>query len=137
MGERERERELEGSTASEANARPPSINASSETPAAQQSIDILFDRSHSQSEWEPVKPPQVLGELLDSRHMLPLFLPSDARMLAATPAKQVVTEYGERASTRPSVNALSASQASSLDGGAMKWRCRSKTVRNVNFETLQ
>ena len=72
MGERERERELEDSMASEA----ASLNASSETFAAQHSIDNLFDRSHSQSEWEPAKAPQVLGELLDSRHMLPLFLPS-------------------------------------------------------------
>ncbi|KAG0708781.1 DIL domain-containing protein [Suillus ampliporus] len=137
MGERERERELEDSTASEANARPSSINTSSETSAAQHSIDILFDRSRSQSEWEPAKPPQVLGELLDSRHMLPLFLPSDPRMLSATPEKRVVPGYGEQECVRPAASARSTSRASTLDGGAMKWRCRSRRVRNVDFETLQ
>ncbi|KAG1757660.1 DIL domain-containing protein [Suillus lakei] len=134
MGERERERELEDSMGSEANA---SLNASSETFAAQHNIDNLFDRSHSQSEWEPAKAPQVLGELLDSRHMLPLFLPSDPRVLSATPEKRVISGYGERAGARPTAHARSTSQASTLDGGAMKWRCRSRRVRNVDFETLQ
>ncbi|KAJ8584704.1 hypothetical protein M405DRAFT_936460 [Rhizopogon salebrosus TDB-379] len=137
MGERERERELDDSIASEANTRPPSVNASSETSAAQNSIDMLFDRSHSQSEWESAKPVQVLGELLDSRHMLPLFLPSDPRMLSATPAKLAVTKYSEQANPRPSANARSSSRASTVDGGAMKWRCRSRNVRNVKFETLR
>jgi hypothetical protein len=137
MGERERERELDDSIASEANTRPPSVNASSETSAAQNSIDMLFDRSHSQSEWESAKPLQVLGELLDSRHMLPLFLPSDPRMLSATPAKLAVTKYSEQANPRPSAGARSSSRASTVDGGAMKWRCRSRNVRNVKFETLR
>ncbi|KAG1864289.1 DIL domain-containing protein [Suillus subalutaceus] len=134
MGERERERELEDGMASEANA---SFNASSETFVAQHSIDNLFDRSHSQSEWEPAKAPQVLGELLDSRHMLPLFLPSDPRVLSATPEKRVFSGYCERAGARTAAHARNASQASTLDGGAMKWRCRSRRVRNVDFETLQ
>ncbi|KAG1862195.1 DIL domain-containing protein [Suillus subluteus] len=134
MGERERERELEDGMASEANA---SFNASSETFAVQHSIDNLFDRSHSQSEWEAAKAPQVLGELLDSRHMLPLFLPSDPRVLSATPEKRVVSGYCERAGARTAAHARNASQASTLDGGAMKWRCRSRRVRNVDFETLQ
>ncbi|KAG1881575.1 DIL domain-containing protein [Suillus tomentosus] len=134
MGERERERELEDSMANEANA---SLNASSETFAAQHGIDDLFDRSHSQSEWEPAKAPQVLGELLDSRHMLPLFLPSDPRVLSATPEKRVVSGYGERAGARTAAHARNTSQASTLDGGPMKWRCRSRRVRNVDFETLQ
>ncbi|KAG1862197.1 hypothetical protein F4604DRAFT_1786425 [Suillus subluteus] len=133
MGERERERELEDGMASEANA---SFNASSETFAVQHSIDNLFDRSHSQSEWEAAKAPQVLGELLDSRHMLPLFLPSDPRVLSATPEKRVVSGYCERAGARTAAHARNASQASTLDGGAMKWRCRSRRVRNVDFETL-
>lgn len=135
MDERDRERELDD--ASEANARPPSVNASSETSAAQNGIDMLFHRSHSQSEWEPAKPPQVLGELLDSRHMLPLFLPSDSRMLSATPAKQTVTGHGDQANARPLADARSSSRASTVDGGPMKWRCRSRSVRNVNFETLR
>lgn len=133
MGERERERELEDSMGSEA----ASLNTSSETFAAQHSIDNLFDRSYSQSEWEPAKAPQVLGELLDSRHMLPLFLPSDPRVLSATPEKRVVSGYGERAGARTAAHARSTSQVSTLDGGAMKWKCRSRRVRNVDFETLQ
>ncbi|KAG2350276.1 hypothetical protein BDR05DRAFT_9958 [Suillus weaverae] len=110
-----------------------------QTFTAQHSIDNLFDRSHSQSEWEPAKAPQVLGELLDSRHMLPLFLPSDPRVLSATPEKRVVSGYGERPGARTAAHARSTSQASTLDGdgGAMKWRCRSRRVRNVDFETLQ
>ncbi|OJA16275.1 hypothetical protein AZE42_00123 [Rhizopogon vesiculosus] len=135
MDERERERELEDGMASEANA--PSINASLETSAAQNSIDMLFDRSRSQSEWESAKPLQVLGELLDSRHMLPLFLPSDPRMLSATPAKQAVTGFGDQENTRPFTNTRSSSRTSTVDGGAMKWRCRSRSVRNVKFETLR
>jgi hypothetical protein len=136
MGDRERERD-EDNMATEADARPPSINASTETSAAQNSIDMLFDRSRSQSEWESAKPPQVLGELLDSRHMLPLFLPSDPRILSATPAKQAVTGYGDQANGQPSTHARSGSQASTVDGGPMKWRCRSRSVRNVKFETLR
>ena len=97
---------------------------------------MLFDRSHSQSEWEPAKPPQVLGELLDSRHMLPLFLPSDPRMLSASPTKQTVAGYSDRANARPLTNARSGSKASTIDGGMMKWRSRSRSVRNVKLETL-
>lgn len=49
----------------------------------QHSIDKLFDTSSDMSDWLPPKPPPVLGELLESRYMLPLVLPSDPQFLCA------------------------------------------------------
>lgn len=49
------------------------------------SIDDLFDGSTQLSEWLPESPPECLGELLDSRFMIPFILPSDPEHLVATP----------------------------------------------------
>src|ERR1700761_8988075 len=49
----------------------------------QHSIDKLFDTSSDMADWLPPKPPPVLGELLESRYMLPLVLPSDPQFLCA------------------------------------------------------
>ena len=49
------------------------------------SIDDLFDGSTQLSEWIPESPPECLGELLDSRFMIPFTLPSDPEHLVATP----------------------------------------------------
>jgi hypothetical protein len=61
----------------------------------QENVDRLFDLDCDRAEWLPPKPPPVLGELLESRHMLPIILPSDSRFLAA-----VSTRHGWEDVTR-------------------------------------
>jgi hypothetical protein len=48
-------------------------------------IDALFDGTTSLSDFVPQSAPESLGELLDSRVMLPFVLPSDDVFLVATP----------------------------------------------------
>lgn len=48
-------------------------------------IDALFDGSVSLSEWMPQTGPEALGELLDSRFMLPFLIPQDTDVLLARP----------------------------------------------------
>src|SRR6266545_1756211 len=67
---------------------------------ANQSIDVLFDRTSNGSSWEPIRPPQALGELLDSRFMIPLLFPSNPRFLAALPAKHARSLGDKRISTQ-------------------------------------
>ncbi|KAJ7630857.1 DIL domain-containing protein [Roridomyces roridus] len=110
----------------------PSIT-SSEGSLGQHGIDMLFERTQEKSSWEPVKPPQVLGELLDSRHMLPLVFPSDPRMLSALPGKLVLPD------DKPPITPMSrsSSRASQASHGAMSWRTRDRTLREVGPGTLQ
>ncbi|KIJ68538.1 hypothetical protein HYDPIDRAFT_173232 [Hydnomerulius pinastri MD-312] len=137
IGERERERERDfddSSVVDQADGvKTPSISTT-ETSAPQHSIDLLFDRTFDKASWEPAKAPQVLGELLDSRYMLPLFLPSDPRMLSAAPVKRYITEYTRRPSTHQ-VDPRSSSSASAT--GSMEWKCRSCRVRNVSIDALR
>ena len=60
-------------------------STSSVVPPIASSIDDLFDGSTQLSEWIPESPPECLGELLDSRFMIPFTLPSDPEHLVATP----------------------------------------------------
>lgn len=118
----------------------PSIStvSSSDTSIAQHNIDLLFDRTQEKSAWEPAKSPQVLGELLDSRYMLPLLLPSDPRMLAASPGKLSSSNTNEkRWSAQLAVDGRSASRASAGNRGAMAWRSKSRKVREIGMEALQ
>jgi hypothetical protein len=48
-------------------------------------IDDLFDGTTALSDFIPQTPPECFGELLDSRYMLPFFLPSETEYLVATP----------------------------------------------------
>lgn len=48
-------------------------------------IEALFDGSVSLAEWMPETGPEALGELLDSRHMLPFLIPQDIEFLLARP----------------------------------------------------
>lgn len=48
-------------------------------------IDALFDGSTHLADWTPESPPECLGELLDSRWMIPFVLPSDPDYLVAMP----------------------------------------------------
>ena len=116
----------------------PTVKASSvsttDTPANPHNVDLLFDRTFDKSVWEPPKAPQVLGELLDSRHMLPLFLPSDPRKLSASPIKTHVPEYARRL-TDCQFDGRGPIQLKSQ--GPMEWICRSQRVRGVSTKTLQ
>lgn len=49
-------------------------------------VDLLFDQDVPLGQYEPPVAPESLGELLDSRYMLPFCLPSEVDLLAATPA---------------------------------------------------
>lgn len=100
----------------------------------QHNVDLLFDRTFDQSSWESAKPPQVLGELLDSRHMLPLFLPSDPRMLSAAPAKQYIVDFTKRTSNhQPEPRTSSRTDMVR----SMGWKRRSHRVREVSIDTLR
>ncbi|KAJ6509454.1 DIL domain-containing protein [Mycena vitilis] len=117
-------------------ASTPSI-ASSDGSAGQQGIDMLFEKTQEKSSWEPVKPPQVLGELLDSRHMLPLVFPSDPRMLSALPGKLIFPDDKPPHTPLPTPDSRSSSRASEGSRGAMPWRSRDRTLRQVGVGTLQ
>ncbi|TFY55227.1 hypothetical protein EVJ58_g8382 [Rhodofomes roseus] len=141
IGERERDRE-EGLSVSPSLHDVPigdgrqSPVPSQETSAAQRNIDALFDRAWEKSSWEPARAPEPLGELLDSRHMLPLLFPSDPKMLGALPANRTTPEEDKRSSSRLSQDS-SASRASFGTRGAMTWRLKTKKLRDVSAITLQ
>ncbi|KAH9846836.1 DIL domain-containing protein [Lenzites betulinus] len=142
LGEREREREGSVSASPSLHEVPIASDASSATSmegtAAQRSIDALFDRAQEKLLWEPAKAPDPLGELLDSRFMLPLLLPSDPRMLGALPTKPPSLDEEKRAGVRLSIDgsSRSASRASFGNRGAMGWRF-SKHLREIGPSTLQ
>ncbi|KAI9060570.1 ankyrin [Trametes sanguinea] len=146
LGEREREREGSVSASPSLHDVPigsdqASSSSSQENAAAQRSVDALFDRTQERLLWEPAKAPDPLGELLDSRYMLPLLLPSDPRMLGALPTKPpgLHLDDDKRASVRMSVDSGSSrseSRASFGSRGAMGWRF-SKQIREIGPGTLQ
>lgn len=98
---------------------------------------MLFERTEF---WEPVRPPQVLGELLDSRYMLPLLFPSDPRMLAALPGKVPLIEQDKverRRGVRVAPDSRSSSRIGNGDRGTMVWRSRNRKLREVGIGALQ
>lgn len=107
-----------------------------ENASAQRSIDTLFDRGQEKSAWEPPSAPDALGELLDSRHMLSVYLPSDPRLLGAVPGKRPFVDDEPRNSDT-TVNGRSVSRASQGTRGAMAWRLQSNKLREVGIRTLQ
>jgi len=102
--------------------------------AAQKSIDNLFSRTSDKSEWTPPKPPAVLGELLDSRHMLPLLLPSDPIHLGALPILPK-EKYLDRHSNNAEYSRPS-SVNSTRSRGCMEWSSRTRKLRVVGTEIL-
>lgn len=133
MVERDRE-----SLMSSEDAAPPSLPSSesiSEGLAAQKSVDMLFDRLQGKSSWEPARPPEALGEFLDSRHMLPLFLPSDPRMLAALPGKLSKTAVEFKPNGK-SLGSDEAAPASVGSRGPLDWTLDGKKVRDVGVGIL-
>ncbi|KAF8807314.1 hypothetical protein BYT27DRAFT_7255935 [Phlegmacium glaucopus] len=141
IGERDRDREgsissLINDTAS-VSSRTPSITASIATFSAQQSIDMLFDRSLDKSTWEPIRPPQALGELLDSRHMLPLLFPSNPRLLAALPGNVIYPGDSKRTSVQSSKSDSDKSSSHANAPEPFSWRSRNRKVREIGIEILQ
>ncbi|KAJ1310241.1 hypothetical protein OPQ81_006983 [Rhizoctonia solani] len=129
-----RDRDWDGSTHSDHEAELPPSDENRIYEEAQQQIDALFDRDRSKSDWHPAAVPEPLGELLDSRHMLPLILPTDPILLAAMPvkharSKQDTTDSEGRPSSR-------ASQASSGATDALAWRTRLSAIRDVRVNLL-
>ncbi|EMD41976.1 hypothetical protein CERSUDRAFT_102361 [Gelatoporia subvermispora B] len=145
MGERDRDREDSVSGSPSMLDTPIvsdhiSITSSQETALAQRSIDALFDRTQEKSLWESAKTPEPLGELLESRHMLPLFLPSDPRMLGALPVRRQEGDYEKRHSIRSSVDlepGRSASRTSFGSRGALAWCFNASKLRSVGPSALQ
>lgn len=131
------ERDRDSLMSSEDDAPPslPSSESISDTLAAQKSVDMLFDRLQGKSSWEPAKPPEALGEFLDSRHMLPLFFPSDPRMLAALPGKLPKT-VGEFEPNDKSSGSGEAAPASVGSRGPVDWTVDGKKVRDVGIGML-
>lgn len=113
-------------------------SVSSDNETAQHHIDMLFDRAHEKSAWEPVKSPAVLGELMDSRYMLPLLFPSDPRLLATSPEKVHSRTEAKRGSFQLAPETgRSASRASAGNRGAMAWKSKARRIRQVPAEVLQ
>lgn len=139
MGERERERaEVDSPMLNDAplsDSTPPS--PSLEESRAQRGIDFLLDRRQEKTSWEPASAPEALGELLDSRHMLPLILPSDPCLLGAVPARIPVTEARTRSDSIALDPTRSSSRASHGITGALGWKLRSRRMREVEIRTLQ
>ncbi|PPQ62739.1 hypothetical protein CVT24_000433 [Panaeolus cyanescens] len=119
------------------NSAAPSI-VSAENAVAQRNIDLLFDNDFDKSAWEPTRPPQALGELLDSRHMLPLHFPSNPRLLAAQPAKK----SRQRDSKRISTQSISSSSSDGLEedeipNSCLAWTSRNRKIRELGVGILQ
>ncbi|WVQ94923.1 hypothetical protein IAU59_002009 [Kwoniella sp. CBS 9459] len=84
-------------------------------------IDALFDGTTSLADFTPQSAPECLGELLDSRYMLPFLLPEDNAYLIATPpfdaayrnllpASPFISDGSRSASRPPSRSSFSSSR---------------------------
>jgi hypothetical protein len=108
---------------------------STETSTIQHNIDLLFDQEQDAASWEPVRPPEVLGEFLDSRYMLPLLLPSDPVMLSAAP-KMPAFWWNEDVTNGIS-DSRCASRASKRSAGSLPWRISTKRLRDTSLSVLR
>lgn len=106
----------------------------------QNNIDLLFDKSPNISEWMPQHPPEVLGELLESRYMLPLTLPSDPRMLAAVPGRRPDPEHTPNLnhSSKKSMNGdiRNASRVRSSHRRVLDWVTKGRRLRHIGADML-
>lgn len=104
----------------------------------QQSVDSLFDKTFDVTLWEPTRPPQALGELLDSRYMLPLLFPTNPRLLAALPGKKLLLDDSKRFSLQSlSSNSDKSTSRGSDTPTSLAWKLRNRKVREVGIGTLQ
>jgi hypothetical protein len=114
---------------------------------AQLQIDSLFDREQHKSDWIGPRAPEVLGELMDSRYMLPLVLPSDPTLLCARPglgggasskhhrkrdSDEIIGRNGRARSISPA-----SSIASGTRGAVLEWRKRGEKVREIDPELVE
>ncbi|KAG8858754.1 hypothetical protein FRB96_004891 [Tulasnella sp. 330] len=98
LARKEREREREGGTPSSGSDEALNGDEESHTSdskmreqdEAQRMIDNLFDYERPKSEWMPPKLPETLGELMNSKYMIPLIFPSDPAMLCACPGLEAL-----------------------------------------------
>ena len=111
--------------------------SSVETVAAQNNVDSLFDRSQSKAAWKPPRPPEVLGELLESRYMLPLLLPSDPRYLSAAYGPPLKPSLGSPKSSKSMemTNGRSRSR-SPRTSSCLEWVSTSRRMRQVKVDLL-
>ena len=106
------------------------VSSASTEGSAAHNIDLLFDQDVVS--WEPVRPPEVLGEFLDSRYMLPFLLPSDPVLLSATP--RMPASWQNESVT----NGIPDSQSASKRGfGSIPWRITTKRLRETSMDILQ
>lgn len=136
MGDRDKDYDDDDSLSSEApdanvsTSRDRSLSINSiEDSLGQYSIDLIFDRVRGRSEWLPQQPPEILGELLESRYMLPLLLPSDPRMLAAVPSRS-----SEQRILKDEIRSASKVQFTST--GVLDWVTKGKKIRSVRVGIL-
>lgn len=131
--------EDEGHVTPDNASQAPSIAKSAfETAAAQAGIDLLFNREVGKTRWEPARPPPVLGELMDSRFMLPLLLPSDPRMLAALPGRIRATRTFERSPLlSPSTSDAGSTHDGVEDDAVLNYVLKSRKLRDIGKETLR
>jgi len=154
MNEREDHEESASSAvvdASDASSRTPSISTMSEQSFAQHSIDLLFSRDSEHDEWTAPRPPEALGELRDSRYMLPLVFPSDPHFLSAVASGEKRPAKRESLLLTPNGNGVggtfafrekvrkerSSSRASSRRKGTMTWKLMGRKLRMTSIETLE
>ena len=136
---RYRDRDRDDSNSSDAHDQSSiherSLSSSSiESSSAQKNIDLLFDRNHDKSKWQPHDPPEALGELLESRYMLPLLLPSDPRLLAAVPGNTLTRNVSNRNEAVDGRHQASSRPRSY--SGAFEWYSRCRQVRKVKVDIL-
>lgn len=127
------------STAADTSGVSSSLSApiSDDITGAQAGIDSLFDRGFDKSQWMPPHPPEALGELLDSRYMLPLIFPSDPKMLASIPERVPPQEKIKRRSLQlDSSQGRSTSRTSFVGRGSMAWKSNTKQLRDITLDLL-
>ncbi|KAG8954438.1 hypothetical protein FRC04_011765 [Tulasnella sp. 424] len=91
--QREQDEELPSSSSEEAVNDAASHGSDSKTrerDEMQRLIDNLFDHDHPKSDWTAPKPPEALGELMNSRYMIPLIFPSDPALIVAASSKEAL-----------------------------------------------
>jgi hypothetical protein len=110
-------------------------SVSTEASTTQHNIDLLFDHEQDAASWEPVRPPEVLGEFLDSRYMLPLLLPSDPVMLSAAPMMPAF--WRNEDVTNGISDSRCQSRASKRSAGSLPWRISTKRLRETGLGILR
>lgn len=110
-----------------------SVSTEASTPPY--NIDLLFDREQDAASWGPVRPPEVLGEFLDSRYMLPLLLPSDPVLLSAMP--KMPTFWWDEDFVNGISDSRCDSRASKRSASSLPWGTTTKRLRDTSLDILQ